>query len=50
MPSFFKFVMKSAINRNCFEKHRELDGSVCKDATFIPLNQITREDYEKKSF
>ena len=45
---FMKETMeKFAMKRNCFDKHRELDGSVCKDATFIPLSQITREDYKR---
>lgn len=39
---------KFAIERNCFEKHKELDGSVCKDADFTPLVQMTREEYNRK--
>lgn len=39
---------KYAMERNCFEKHKELDGSVCKDADFTPLVQMTREEYNRK--
>ena len=49
-PLFTKeIVKKHAIKRNCFEKHRELKGSVCKDAKFTALSQLTREEYDKIS-
>lgn len=49
-PLFTKeIVKKHAIKRNCFEKHRELKGSVCKDAKFTALSQLTQEEYDKIS-
>lgn len=46
---FMKDILeKYAMERNCFEKHKELNGSVCKDADFTPLVKMTREEYNRK--
>ena len=40
-------IPKFAMKRNCFEKHKQLEGSMCKEADFIPLSRMTHEEFEK---